>query len=289
MHSGMNCLPTEAEIQAYENLGHYVTPFPIIPRQLIVDALYGIERYYAGERDWNLPISGGFLDWKPQDKSPLRINDYVSLQCKELNTLCTHSAIAAVAGRLARAEGIRLFHDQLITKMPSESSETAIGWHVDKAYWRTCTSEKLLTAWIPLGDMDELAGGLSVIPGSHRFPRLEWMTTFNDKNLKALESRIEAEGISMKPVAPSVPLGHVSFHSGGTIHGSYPNHGKRSRVAITIHFQDLDNQYKPVLNASGRQILHVNDLLCRRNAHGFPDYSDPEICPTLWRADGSNP
>jgi len=143
-------LPSEAEILAYERLGHYVTVEPIIPADLIDQALYGVERIYSGERDWRLPISGGFLDWRPEHGGLLRINDYVSLQCAELHAISTYGAIAAVAGCLARTTEIRLFHDQLITKLPSIDGATAVGWHVDKAYWRTCTSERLLTAWIPL-------------------------------------------------------------------------------------------------------------------------------------------
>lgn len=282
---GLGLFPSEAEVQAYERLGYYVTPKPVIPADLINRALYGVERYYCGERDWRLPISGGFLDWRPENGGLLRINDYVSLQNEDLHVLCTYGAIASIACRLARTLGIRLFHDQLITKLPSFDGATAVGWHVDKAYWRTCMSEKLLTAWVPLVDIDEKSGGLAVIPGSHRQPLQDWMTTFNDQNLDGLAERAQKAGVAMRAITPRVPLGHVSFHHGRTIHGSRPNRGDRPRIALTIHFQDQDNRYQVVTDSHGRPVLHLNDLLCRRGPDGLPDYSDPEICPTLWRVE----
>jgi hypothetical protein len=283
--NGNGTFPSEEDIRAYERLGYYVTPKPIIPTELISLAIFGVERFYCGERDWRLPIDGGFLDWRPEHGGLLRINDYVSLQNEELRALCTYDAIASIAGRLAQTSEIRLFHDQLITKSPSLDGATAVGWHVDKAYWRTCTSERLLTAWIPLVEMDEELGGLEIIPGSHLAPPQNWMTTFNDQNLEELAQRAEVAGVTMRTIAPKVPLGHVSFHHCRTIHGSRPNRGDRPRIALTIHFQDYENQYRKVTDEHGRPILHVNDLLCQRGPDGLPDYSDPEICPTLWRTE----
>ncbi|REG50889.1 phytanoyl-CoA dioxygenase PhyH [Paraburkholderia sp. BL6669N2] len=274
--------PAEGEIQTYEQMGYYITPRPILPPDLIARAIDGVERYYCGERDWSLPISGGFLDWRPEHGGLLRINDYVSLQNEGLHALCTYGAIASIAGRLARARAIRLFHDQLITKMPSSDGATAVGWHVDKAYWRACTSEKLLTAWIPLVDIDENSGGIAFVSESHRQPLQDWMTTFNDQNLDQLAERAQKAGITMRAVTPTVPLGHVSFHHGRTIHGSKPNRGHQPRIALTVHFQDQDNRYQLVADSHGRPVLHVNDLLCRRGPDGLPDYADPDVCPTLW-------
>lgn len=278
-------LPSELDIVSYEREGHFVTPNPVLPASLIERALYGVQRFYEGERDWRLPLSGGFLDWRPEHAGDLRINDYVSLQNAELHELCTFELMAAIAGRLARVSGIRLFHDQLITKLPSVEATTAIGWHVDQAYWQTCTSRRLLTAWIPLVEITEEMGGLSVIPGSHRLSGLDWMTTFNEQDLDGLADRARASGADAGAVTPHVPVGCVSFHHGGTIHGSRPNRGDRSRIALTVHFQDLDNRYELHRDVEGRPILHVNDLLCRRGDDGFPNYADPDICPILWRAE----
>jgi len=49
-----------------------------------------------------------------------------------------------------------------------------------------------------------------------------------------------------------------------------------------VHLQDDENRYQRVMDSNGRLKVHVNDVLCRKNAIGDPDYSDPSICPTLW-------
>lgn len=278
-------LPGELEIRRYEREGYYVTPQKILSDDIIERALYGVARYYQGERDRYLPISGGYLDWHPEHGGELRINDYVSLQNEELRELRDHGLLAAIAGRLARTSEIRLFHDQLITKLPSVEGATVVGWHVDKAYWRTCTSEKMLTAWIPLVETTEAMGGLAVVPGSHRWDNQDWMATFNEQDLGSLEKRVSSAGVPFNKTTLKVPLGCVSFHHSRTIHGSCANRGSTARIALTIHFQDRDNHYRVQVDRHGRNVLHVNDLLCRCGADGSPDYSDPEICPTLWRAE----
>ena len=278
-------LPSVEDVEAFQRDGYYVTPHPILSEDLIDRARFGVARYYEGERDWRLPISGGFLDWRPEQGGALRINDYVSLQNEQLRELCSETAIAAIAACLIHTSEIRLFHDQLITKLPSKDASTTVGWHMDQAYWRTCTSEKMLTAWIPLVEILEDMGGLAVMKGSHLQSSHDWMNTFNDQDLQGLESRLAATGEPMTIVDVNVPLGCVSFHHGRTIHGSRPNHGTRPRIALTIHFQDGDNRYRAQQDGQGRRALHINDLLCRPGPDGNPDYGDPEVCPTLWRAD----
>jgi hypothetical protein len=282
---GSGPLPSDKEVKAFERDGYFVTPHSILPEDLIDRVLYGVARYYEGERDWRLPISGGFLDWRPEHGGLLRINDYVSLQSEPLRELCANSTVAAIAACLIRTSEIRLFHDQLITKLPSSDGNNAVGWHADRAYWRTCTSERMITAWIPLVEMTENMGGLSVIKGSHLQGAHDWMTTFNDRDLEALETRLVRAGIPMDVANLEVPLGCVSFHHGRTVHGSRPNRGANPRIALTVHFQDRENRYRVQPDEKGRLALHMNDLLCRRGPDGNPDYSDPEICPTLWRSD----
>ncbi|MDW9819706.1 phytanoyl-CoA dioxygenase [Sinorhizobium meliloti] len=277
-------LPSDEEVAAFQRDGYYVTPEPIIPKELIDRALYGVERHYQGERDWHLPISGGYLDWRPEHAGLLRINDYVSLQNEQLRELTTYPALAAIAARLVLTSEIRLFHDQLITKLPSSDTSTAIGWHVDQAYWQTCTSQKMLTAWIPLVELEPDMGGLAVIRGSHLRGNQEWMTTFNEKSLNELEEKLKTAGVPLDIAELNVPLGCASYHHGGIIHGSRPNFGSKPRIAFTVHFQDHDNRYRVHSSSLLQRPVHINELLCRRGPEGYPDYSDPEICPVLWRS-----
>lgn len=276
-------LPSTEDIKFYHEHGYYVTG-EIIPVSIIEDALYGVERFYKGERDSLLPLSGGVLDWHPEHGAGLRINDYVSLQNEELRALVSEPIIAAIAGHLAEASVIRLFHDQLIGKPPSNATSlSVVGWHVDRAYWKTCTSDSMITAWVPLVDITPDNGPLTVIDGSHRWGGHEWMTTFPEQDLAALEGKIDSQGQEIKREALNLKAGQVSFHHGRVIHCSPENRSGQLRCALTIHFQDGDNKYCPHLDSDGRRALHINDLLCRKDKNGHPDYADPDICPVLWQ------
>ncbi|MGB8701970.1 MAG: phytanoyl-CoA dioxygenase family protein, partial [Thermosynechococcaceae cyanobacterium] len=175
-------LPTEADIAFYETHGWYISP-KVIPDEVFEVAAAGVERFYRGERDARLPVSTGYSDWKPEDGDTLRNNEFVSLQNKELRQLALQPVIGAIAARLARTSEIRLLDDQLVYK-PPQNSQSVVGWHADRAYWATCSSQNLLTAWIPFHDFDERRGPLVVLDGSHRWQEIQDTRFFNNPNLK---------------------------------------------------------------------------------------------------------
>lgn len=273
--------PTSADIEHFERYGYVISP-PILPADLIAEARYGVSRYYAEERDWSLPISGGYLDWRPEHGSGIRISDYVSLQNRELRDLVMFEELGRAFSALSRSPVVRLFHDQLISKPPRIGDESAVGWHVDGAYWRTCTSQRMLTAWIPLEDYSVDMGPIMMVPGSHRWSGNDWMVTFNEHDLEALRAKIRSDGQPVECAPIVIRPGQVSFHHARTIHGSLPNRGSGSRVALTVHAQDGDNRYKSHVDCRDKAAAHVNDALCRKTAEGLPDYADPDICPVLW-------
>ena len=273
--------PSPEDVASFQENG-YIVADGLVPQDLISAALYGVMRYHAGERDWNLPLTGGFLDWQPDHADGLRINDYVSLQNQELRDLVLFPPLGRAFAALAGTPTIRLFHDQLISKSPDFQEGTGVGWHVDASYWRTCSSTNMLTAWIPLDSYDAEMGGLMVIPGSHRWHGNGWMRTFNERDLAALGARISSGGEEIVPTPLMLQPGSVSFHHGATIHGSMPNRGGRPRVALTVHVQDGCNRHQSQLDCRNRPWVHINDLLCRKTPEGEPDYADPEVCPVLW-------
>ncbi|MFF0488016.1 phytanoyl-CoA dioxygenase family protein [Nocardia sp. NPDC004068] len=272
---------TAADIAFYRAHGWWVSP-PIVPDDLLDQAAIGAERHYAGERDHPLLISGGYLDWRPEHGEVIRLNDYVSLQNDDLAPLVEFPLLAAIAARLADTESVRLFHDQLICKPAGlDTDDATVGWHTDIAYWQTCSSRNMLTAWIPFQDCDPAIGALSFIDRSHLRTDTEWMRTFNERDADALE-RAFAGNEPIERVRPRLRRGQVSFHHCRTIHGSAPNRSGRDRLALALHLQDHDNRYVPHTDDSGKPTVHINDLLCRRDAHGDPDYADPDVCPVLW-------
>lgn len=275
-------LPNAQDVEFFRRHGWWISP-KIIPDALLDAALVGIERYYAGERDRRLPEVAGFFDWQPEQGETLKQSGYLSLQIIEVEALIRCPALGAAASRLLEVDGIRLFHDRLIVKPPHLPGETtALGWHTDRAYWRTCTSTAMLTAWIPLHDTTDEMGSLMVIDGSHRWPGNDWMATSHERDLAALERQINTGGEEIRKVPVQVRRGQVSFHHCRAVHGSEPNRSSRTRRALAVHMQDAENRYQPVYNENGRAVGHLNDLLCRKDANGNPDYSDPDVFPQLW-------
>ncbi|SAL80508.1 Phytanoyl-CoA dioxygenase (PhyH) [Caballeronia choica] len=187
-----------------------------------------------------------------------------------------------LASTLSGADEIRLFHDQLIWKDPDgQTTRSTVGWHSDRAYWKTCTSEKMLTAWVPLQDTSEEMGTLAVWDASHLWSGTDDLHTFNEPELDIIESRVRALNHAPNIVLLPLRRGQVSFHHCRLVHGSYPNRTGRPRIAFAIHYQDGENRHIAP-RASEKSPVHLNDMLCRTCTDGTPDYADPEVCPVLF-------
>lgn len=278
----ISLLPSEEDVDFYEEHGWYISR-KVLSDQVIDEAILGSERYYLGERDMSLPVSSGYSDWRPEDGDGVRNNEFVSLQNKELRRLALQPIIGAIASRLARTRQIRLLDDQLVYKPPGpEGADSAVGWHADRAYWATCSSDNLLTAWIPFHDCGESNGTLVVIDGSHKWPDLQETRFFNDQNLENTEAQFRKEERKTIKVPITLKKGQVSFHHCWTIHGSYPNHSNSSRLAMAVHLQDDSNRYRAFRDWKGQEIHMFDEVLCRKLPNGSPDFTDPKAFPVVW-------
>lgn len=274
-------LVTDSDVAFYGEHGWWISPCCLAPT-MVDELAYGIARYYAGERDLTLPTDPG-TDWSADTGSAVRQNDYVSLQITEVAEFVAHPLLPAMAARLSGSSEIRLFHDQLVYKPPMRPNvDTTVGWHTDRAYWSSCTSENMLTAWLPLEDLNEMMGPMEVIDGSHKWPNVEQMETFHEIDRETVLERFSAHHMRADPVTLNLRKGQVSFHHCRTIHGSGSNRSDHPRIGFTIHYQDESNRFRDESAPSARGFSHINDLLCRTTSDGLPDYSDPDICPVLW-------
>ena len=277
-------LPDESDVAFYEENGYYVSKEGVVPEALIDSASEGARRFYEGERDAVLPFDTGFSDWKPGDGEGQRNSEFVSLQKKELKALAVYPLLGAIAARLTRSGAIRVLDDQLISKpsSPQNASSTVTGWHADRAYWATCSSDKMITVWIPLHSVEIRRSPLVVMAGSHRWPGLHDVRFFNHQNLRELEERFRAQGREVRIVPMTLKKGQVSFHHGWTVHGSYPNTSGQPRLSYAVHLQDGDNHYRPYRTVEGREIHIFDEKLCRKLPNGDPDFSDPDVFPIVW-------
>ena len=278
-------LPTEEDIAFYEEHGWYISK-KVLSDEIIEEAILASERFYQGERDAELPVNSGFSNWKPEDGYDIvRNNELVSWQNKQLRKLVLQPIIGAIAARLARTKEIRLLDDQLVYKPPQDKTgKGAVGWHADKAYWSTCSSHKLLTAWIPFHDCDESRGPLAILDKSHKWSGIEDTRFFNNYNLEEMEDKFRLSGRTVVKIPMTLKKGQVSFHHCWTIHGSLPNCCDSYRLALAVHLQDSDNHYQPFWNKKGQPIHIVDENLCQKLPNGDPDFSDPNAFPIIWSA-----
>ena len=274
-------LPSDDDVAFYEEHGWWISP-KVLPDELIDEAVRGAERHWAGERDWPMPIAEGYSDWRDGEGIGLRNNEFVSLQNRQLRALVEHPAIGMIAARLSRSSVIRLYDDQLVSKPPTDAARgPVVGWHTDRAYWLNCTSPDMLTAWIPLHDCPEEMGPVTYIDGSHRWPNVEEMRHFNTDDLDALQARTMGEAIEPLKRVMAIEKGQMSFHHAGVMHGSSVNRGSFPRTSFAVHLQDERNRYREYHNERGLWRT-PNDVIGRRDANGFPDYTDPAVFPVLF-------
>ena len=276
-------LPTDDDVRFYREHGYYHTK-KIFTDEEIDAALEGSERFYALDLDDpGLPA----LDrMRPQSRPGpgLRKNDYASFFNRALAHLTRHPLLGAIAARLAETPEIRLWHDQLLYKPPDDPQKQAnVGWHTDRGYWKTCSSANMLTAWIPFHDCGDAQGTITMVDGSQHWPDNTQSLDFFSSDLEGLESRFQTGGQEIIKVPMNLKKGEISFHHCLTIHGSGPNRTDRPRRSIAVHLQDQANRWQEGHRRDGSLEHHGDDLLVRQ-VDGHPDYTDPDICPTLYSA-----
>ncbi|GAA2977056.1 phytanoyl-CoA dioxygenase family protein [Actinokineospora diospyrosa] len=284
-------LPTDDEVAEYAARGWYLS------RKLFSDAemdtlVEATERFYAGHTDRRLPLRPPNLAyWTPEKGDVQRHNDYIHYESDEVAAILRKPLLGAVAARLARAEEIRVWQSTLIFKPPRPQEQSnQVPWHMDRHYWQTCTSERMLTAFIPFHDCDERMGTITMVDGSNTWTEIpgdDSTRHFAHRDKAELEQLLAANaahnGAEVRKIPMIIPKGHVSFHHCRTYHGSGANLADHPRRAISLHLQDGDNRFRPYLKPDGTPVFYNHDVLVRRNDEGMPDYTDPTYCPTLWR------
>ncbi|MFF5232587.1 phytanoyl-CoA dioxygenase family protein [Dactylosporangium sp. NPDC000521] len=285
-------LPSDDDVEHYAQHGWYLSK-KIFTDDEVDELLAASERFYAGERSRSLPVRPPRLAyWEPSKGDVQRHNDYVHYESDPIARILRKPLLGAVAARLAKADEIRVFQSTLIYKPPiAGEPSNVVPWHFDRHYWASCTSDNMLTAFIPFHDCDEEMGTITMIDGSHRWEEIGTDDTTtrhfaerdNDDLEVMLSDNAAYNNAKVTKVPMIIPKGHMSFHHCRTYHGSGANRSDRPRRAISFHLQDGANAYRPFQLSTGDLVAYNHDVLVRRTEDGRPDYSDPEYCPVLWR------
>lgn len=139
--------------------------------------------------------------------------------------------LARIAAELLECRGVRLYHDQALYKEPGGGITP---WHADQYYWPV-SSDKMVTAWVPLQDTPLEMGPLAFCEKSHRF-QIGRDLEISDESELTLKQALEKFHMEETPFA----LGDVSFHAGWTFHRAGGNTTARPREVMTIIYMDED-------------------------------------------------
>jgi ectoine hydroxylase-related dioxygenase (phytanoyl-CoA dioxygenase family) len=193
-----------------------------------------------------------------EDKAEVRRLSFEVVRWTSYESLCLSRPLVAFFDTLLESE-THLHRRKLIRHNPPGARSGATGAHYDLTYFRAGT-DRVLTAWIPLGDVDVEMGGLVYLEGSDawgrrkeaefaernaQLPPQERISAFNrnmaengwlTKDLPSLAERLDARWLGADYRA-----GDVVVHSAYTIHASTDNVDPLGRIRLStdIRFQRI--------------------------------------------------
>lgn len=161
--------------------------------------------------------------------------------------------------------GMCTLHKRKILRFTRPGDPSATGAHYDLIYLRAGT-DRLVTAWIPIGDVPARMGGLLYLEGSHRLghemeaefsrknaalPPAERISAYNrnmtengwiSRNLPEM-----AERFGSRWLAADYAAGDVVLHSPYMIHAATRNEDPDGtlRLSADIRFQDVRDEADP--------------------------------------------
>ncbi len=149
----------------------------------------------------------------------------------EVKALIFSKRIAKIAADLMQTTGSRLYHDQALFK---ESGGGITPWHADQYYW-PLSSDKTVTAWIPLQETPLEMGPLEFSGGSHVIVDGRELA-IGDESESLIKQRLRVTDFDH--VIEPFDAGEISFHSGWIFHRAGANETAATRKVMTIIYMD---------------------------------------------------
>lgn len=159
-----------------------------------------------------------------------------------IKALVFSKRIAKIAADLMQVSGVRLYHDQALFK---EAGGGITPWHADQHYWPLST-DKTITAWIPLQQTALEMGPLEFSAGSHKIMDGRELSISDDSE-DQIEKRLKVT--DFKHVIEPFDIGEISFHSGWVFHRAGANITDKTRKVMTIIYMDKDMTLKRPTNS----------------------------------------
>ena len=138
-----------------------------------------------------------------------------------------------IAADLMRVDGVRLYHDQALFK---EGGGGITPWHADQYYW-PLSSDKTVTAWIPLQETPLAMGPLEFSAGSHAIVEGRELE-IGDESEEIIQKTLRVT--DFQHVIEAFDIGEISFHSGWIFHRAGANVTNDMRKVMTVIYMDKD-------------------------------------------------
>ena len=151
--------------------------------------------------------------------------------------------LGQLASELMQVNGVRLYHDQALFK---EAGGGITPWHADQYYW-PLSSDKTVTAWIPLQATPLEMGPLEFSAGSHVIVEGRELE-IGDESEEKIQKTLRVT--DFEHVIEAFDIGEISFHSGWIFHRAGANITDQMRKVMTVIYMDKDMLLKAPDNAN---------------------------------------
>jgi ectoine hydroxylase-related dioxygenase (phytanoyl-CoA dioxygenase family) len=166
---------------------------------------------------------------------------------ERIKALVFSKRLARIATDLMQTNGARLYHDQALYKEPGGGITP---WHADQYYW-PLSSDRSVTAWMPLQATPLEMGPLEFSAGSHVIVEGRDLD-IGDESETVMQQKLRVT--DFRHVVESFEAGEVSFHSGWVFHRAGANQTSDMRRVMTVIYMDKDIRLKAPENKN-----QVND------------------------------
>jgi ectoine hydroxylase-related dioxygenase (phytanoyl-CoA dioxygenase family) len=178
-------------------------------------------------------------------------------------------ALGEMVSRLAGVDGMRVWHDQTLQKLPW-ANPTA--WHLDNPYW-SFYSRQAISIWIALDEATLENGCMSYLPGTHRTAEFSRNSGIGHDFGKLFTAYPEWAG--MMPVFATMRRGDCGFHNGLTAHGAGPNMTPGYRRAMTCAYMPDGSTF------NGNKNILPDDYFARLKVGDVID--NDQLHPIVWK------
>ena len=180
-----------------------------------------------------------------------RVLDHANREFFKIHNVCalsdafhevaTDPRIGDLLASITGCSRLRVLFDQIQYKPPLSGGWN--GWHRDMPTFPFIRPYIALTAWIPLDDVTEDNGAMTMVPGSHLWNDVGDIVV-NDWGLDLSRIAGHYHGHRVRRVSRPLRAGDIHFHHEMTWHCSPPNRTRGKRRALALHYFNADACYR---------------------------------------------